>query len=114
MAEETLTTNANEHHDAFTRGESKVPWALSVFSHPSEDVSGICRVAWPILNHNQVRVSIAGDLRKLGYDVIPEGKKGHCLIPLNPPPWDWRVLREDAFGPAQLNPEKQRRKKEAK
>src|SRR4051794_2354700 len=105
MAEETLTTNATDHHEAFLRGETTVPWALSVFSHPSDDVASICRTAWPVLNHGQVRVSTAGEVRRIGYDVLPDGRKGHCLIPVSAPPWDWRSLREVAFAPPQLNPE---------
>ena len=109
MAEETLSANANDHHKDFLRGDTSVPWAISVFSHHAKGVSAICRKAWPVLSHGQIRVSTVGELRGLGYDVIKDGKKGHCLIPLDPPPWDWRPLRDIGFQPAQLNPEKQRR-----
>lgn len=111
MAEETLTTNAKDHHDAFEDGETTVPWALSVFSHHVRGVRRICRTAWPVLSHGQIRVSTVGELRVLGYDVLRDGKKGHCLIPLDPPPWDWTALRDVGFGPAQPNPEKLRRQR---
>lgn len=110
MAEATLTTNAEDHQKAFGRGETDVPWALSVFSHPTRDVECICCRAWPVLSHNKIRVSTVGELRGLGYEVIPDGKKGHCLIPLDPPPWDWGPLRDIGFQPSRLNPEKQRRR----
>jgi hypothetical protein len=111
MAEETLTVNAEDHQRDFLRGETDVPWALSVFSHPTRSVACICMRAWPILSHNKIRVSNVGELRALGYEVIRDGKKGHCLIPLDPPPWDWGPLQDVGFQPAELNPEKQRRKK---
>jgi hypothetical protein len=114
MAEETLTANANDHHDDFLAGETTVPYALSVFSHHARGVKRICRRAWPVLSHGQIRVSTVGALRDLGYDVIRDGKKGHCLIPLDPPPWDWTPLRDIGFGLAQPNPEKIRRRREAK
>lgn len=110
MAEDTLTTNAKAHHKDFRSGKTDVPWALSVFSHPTGNVEAICRRAWPILRHDKIRVSTVGELRALGYEVIRDGKKGHCLIPLDPPDWDWGPLREIGFQPEQLNPEKQRRK----
>lgn len=113
MAEDTLATNAKDHHDDFDNGETAVPWALSVFSHHAQGVRKICRRGWPALRHAQIRVSTVGELRALGYDVIRDGKKGHCLIPLDPPPWDWTALRDVGFGDPQPNPEVVRRRREA-
>ena len=110
MAEATLTTNAEDHHKAFERGETDVPWALSVFSQRTGTVASVCRRAWPTLRHDKIRVSTVGELRALDYEVIPDGRKGHCLIPLDPPPWDWGPLRDIGFQQRQLNPEKQRRR----
>lgn len=115
MAHQTLNTNAWDHCIDVVR-ERGWQWGLSVFSHPSADVATICRIAWPILQHSKVRLATAGALRAKGYDVVPDGKKGHCLIPLGPPPWDddWQALapneQEGVFGPPQKNPEKERRK----
>jgi hypothetical protein len=116
MAHDTLNENAWDHcRDVLA--ERGWQWGLSVFSHPSADVATICRIAWPILRHGQVRLSTVGALRASGYDVVPDGEKGHCLIPLGPPPWDddWHALadsKEGVFGPPEKNPEKERRKAE--
>ena len=112
MAEETLNVSATNHHADHLKGNTAVPWALSVFSHPSAGIADICRRAWPVLSHEKIRVSTVGVLRRLGYEVIEEGKKGHCLVPLDPSPWDWQPLRSVGFLPAQPNPEKVRRRKE--
>jgi hypothetical protein len=109
MAEQSLVDSAENHHAEFLQGTTREPWALSVFSHPTIGVAGICRRAWPILQHGKIRVSTVGVLRDLGYDVIPDGSKGHSLIPLSSPPWDWPPLTDVGFLPAQPNPEKQRR-----
>jgi len=113
MAEESLTLSAQNHNAAYKNGESTIPWAISVFSHPSAGVADICREGWPILGHNRIRVSTVGALRQLGYDVVPDGENNHALIPVGPPPWDWGSLRNVGFQPAELNPEKERRRMEA-
>jgi hypothetical protein len=117
MAHVTLDESAWNHCKEVVR-ERGWEWGLSVFSHPTAGVAEICRRAWPILNHGKVRVSTVGALRAGGYDVVPDGKKGHCLIPLGPPPWndDWNAMappepQEGLFSPAEKNPEKERRKK---
>lgn len=59
------------------------------------------------LPHPVMRQTTVGDLRKLGYDVVPDPGDDvhHCLVVFSSPPThsDWERLT-GAFGPDEPNP----------
>jgi hypothetical protein len=83
-------------------------WALSVASLPEVGLDELCRAAAaniPRFNrYKRIRVTTAGEVRRVGYEVVADGLP-HALIVLPNPPadTDYEAV-ESVLQPAQPNP----------
>jgi hypothetical protein len=51
---------------------------LSVYVYPGATVAETCTTA--ALPHRRIRTSTVGELARGGFNVVPDGPDGHCLV----------------------------------
>jgi hypothetical protein len=77
-------------------------WAISVFSASEQTKAEICRAAE--IPHPKIRVSTVGEVRRLGYDVVPtDAFHADLRLDRQPDEETWERLRS-AFGAPERNP----------
>lgn len=113
---EEIQASAEDQFDQSKRETGVGVYGISVCSLPNLSATEILRsIPAGKVPHGSFRETTVGELRELGFDVVPSGWHGHATLTFHglPTDEDWEKLNT-AFGSPQKNPVAAKRRQESR